>query len=625
MKNPESNNKFHLIFWLVLIAGSTFIYSEQTTEPFLASRSIFLAVGIFFYILGFYFLKKTPFFQLKSNTTKAFFGGLIAFGSLAAITSFFGAHSVEAYFPLSKFFLFSTTTVLIFQFLKNENSLLPFFKFFTILTLIHALLGIYQFSFVDIGLPSDSQMSWLMGHRNLWGSFLAGGVFFSLYFALYGKGVWKILGLISMSAGIGGVLISQSRSAWLALLGGAVIWGVFSYLKKDEVSKGIDFRLSGAVLGSIVTAVGLSAVLLLSTPASRESLAHRWNTLIAFQTDGNEAEAATGSIVFRIRTWKQSIDMFREHPLFGVGSGSWKIHIPRYGNGSYEESTGAIIRHSAHNEYVQIACETGFIGFVIFLILILAVSRSIFKISTKESLLFLAPVCALSALAVDMFFSFPLDRIEHLLLMAFCLAVIFHLSEKEKEGGFLNQKNLLLGTLLVGSVAAGFVSVQRFSFEKYMKIATQTFYAGDYSTSIKNAELAVNPFCGIERAGDPPELFSGMAKHISGQPVEAMKDFEIGLKKHPNSARIYNALGSLFSTEKRYEEAVETLEKALIFAPNHKVVKKNLMVNYFRTERYQKCIDIAQTMHIQDDKRLYSMYMKAFELRALKAKLKKNE
>jgi O-antigen ligase len=75
--------------------------------------------------------------------------------------------------------------------------------------------------------------------------------------------------------------------------------------------------------------------------------------------------------------------MVADHPLFGVGFGAYPVAYSRYDTGS-----GRTVMNAAHNDYLQIVCETGLIGaglMVWFLIALAKLCRS--ALSRREPLL----------------------------------------------------------------------------------------------------------------------------------------------------------------------------------------------------------------------------------------------
>lgn len=130
---------------------------------------------------------------------------------------------------------------------------------------------------------------------------------------LLGRMFWGVcVGLL-----LYGVYLTNSRGAFLGVLmvGGVYIW-----------------RHRGPVVAGSLAVVGLAAMKLLSS---------------RMQDLDPEESSAFG----RVDAWYAGLEMFRSHPLFGVGAGNFT---------DYNDLT-------AHNSFVLVLAETGFIGFVCWL------------------------------------------------------------------------------------------------------------------------------------------------------------------------------------------------------------------------------------------------------------------
>jgi O-antigen ligase len=114
-----------------------------------------------------------------------------------------------------------------------------------------------------------------------------------------------------------GTYLTNSRGALLAIL---VVAGCYIWYRKGIVAAG--------TLGI----VGLAAMKVLSSRM-------------------DELDAGEESAAGRVDAWYSGLEMFRENPLFGVGPGNFT---------EYNELT-------AHNSFVLVLAETGFIGFVLWL------------------------------------------------------------------------------------------------------------------------------------------------------------------------------------------------------------------------------------------------------------------
>ncbi len=69
-----------------------------------------------------------------------------------------------------------------------------------------------------------------------------------------------------------------------------------------------------------------------------------------------EETASKGDITLgRVKMWEIAIKAFIEYPVFGIG---W---------GNYSKINTVILNNDAHNSYVQLLCETGLIGILVFI------------------------------------------------------------------------------------------------------------------------------------------------------------------------------------------------------------------------------------------------------------------
>ena len=114
-----------------------------------------------------------------------------------------------------------------------------------------------------------------------------------------------------------GIYLTNSRGTLLALL--AVI-GLYAWRKR------------GLFVAGILGAIALGGMLMLSS---------------RMQDMDVSEESAFG----RVDSWYEGIQMFISHPLFGVGAGNYADNAPL----------------TAHNSFMLVLAETGFIGFTVWL------------------------------------------------------------------------------------------------------------------------------------------------------------------------------------------------------------------------------------------------------------------
>jgi O-antigen ligase len=170
-------------------------------------------------------------------------------------------------------------------------------------------------------------------------------------------GILCIVASLFVAVAIGGSLVSRARlAAWFA--GASSLTALFFTFTR---SSWVGMIAAAAVILSILRrrwlvpfSVALVAFALLLPPPYRDRIESIWNP--AYRTNVQRIELLRGG-------W----DIFKEHPLFGVGMHDlaelYRAHMP----------PGAVHVHGhLHNNFLQIAVQTGVIGLAAFAYLLVS-------------------------------------------------------------------------------------------------------------------------------------------------------------------------------------------------------------------------------------------------------------
>jgi O-antigen ligase len=177
------------------------------------------------------------------------------------------------------------------------------------------------------------------------GQFLAMTGFLFLYAGRYELTTNKrMLYLALFLACCGGVLLSGSRSALGGLLAGLVVL----------------FLGSGWRLQAYVLAVALVA-----------------GSLFALASPSIPFLSRTASIdedyKFRQSVWLEALDITLDNPLLGIGIGNFQAYTAIHKQELYLEIDDEIVYFDQpENGYLKVLAETGFVGFILFLALVLS-------------------------------------------------------------------------------------------------------------------------------------------------------------------------------------------------------------------------------------------------------------
>lgn len=165
-----------------------------------------------------------------------------------------------------------------------------------------------------------------------------------------------------------------------------------------------------------------------------------WNRITTLQSV--ETIEADHNAFSRVLQDRQSVELMKRYPITGVGLGNFvqaKIYILKLIPATEGELKG-FIKYSAHNSYLGMGAETGVIGLLIFLLIIITSiwycysSERYFK--TRDDLLLFYKISQSIRIGLIGFafcIIFLSDQFNHILYQFFAIATVLkNLAEKEK-------------------------------------------------------------------------------------------------------------------------------------------------------------------------------------------------
>ncbi len=156
------------------------------------------------------------------------------------------------------------------------------------------------------------------------------------------------------------LLATRNRSAWAGtLVALTVLLVLFMRYGRSRRSYQIRWQ-DGLLIGTTAT---LALGIFLGFSSYGDTVSRRLSSFSVLKADS--------SWEWRLETWKAALRMAREYPVTGRGVGTFALHQPLYVTGVSEQrivaDRGPTLWESAHNAYVQLAGETGFVGLGLYL------------------------------------------------------------------------------------------------------------------------------------------------------------------------------------------------------------------------------------------------------------------
>lgn len=147
-------------------------------------------------------------------------------------------------------------------------------------------------------------------------------------------------GLLLLSGTLAGIVLTQQRGAWVALLAQLVFWAAIGLRGRWRPAAARRLVLGGAL------AVGLSALVVIGAGAALEQLWAR-------------AGDVESGLTPRLAVWEVAVELVSERPLLGWGLGAW---VPAHDLARPHDGSPSRFRGTSHNLYLHLAAERGVLG-----------------------------------------------------------------------------------------------------------------------------------------------------------------------------------------------------------------------------------------------------------------------
>jgi O-antigen ligase len=312
------------------------------------------------------------------------------------------------------------------------------------------------------------------------------------------------------------ILLTASRAAFISLSLEVIVF--VGLLFKFHSTFKDTFRLIATIFIPIVCAY-FSANLLMTKAndySSRfQSVNNRTSEIIKLDNSANE----------RLMLWRNALEISKTNPVFGIGVGNWQIEsIP------YEKYEADDLRYSihTHNDFLEIAAETGILnGFIFLLIFIIAALINIRRVFKKQDpqikIIAVITLLMIITYGIDSVFNFPLHRPSMQYNLALLLAfTLVNVPKTQEVSTFFFSKKAILIFLFVNAGTLFFAQ------QLYQALVFENEITTDYQLPEESQQLTA------------AYIETNMPTFI-----------EVNL----NSVPFYELLGKYYIKEKQYEKA----------------------------------------------------------------------
>ncbi|WP_242325351.1 O-antigen ligase family protein [Faecalibaculum rodentium] len=241
---------------------------------------------------------------------------------------------------------------------KKENSFDVFWHFGVISWVVNIITSICLFAVFGVS-------------KRAYGMIGSTYICFFLPFIMYGffmptnsrqKKKYLVLSILSILSSI----ISQQRTLMILCLLNAVIYILID--KRNIIKNSVKFILLGFGVALVIFYI--------APPSLMEMLIRKWNEL--FLASNN---TATGSMANRYVLWRAAINMIKQKPLFGIGSGVFSrlqiFELKQFTIGAAIEDAAGL---STHNFLLEYLVELGAIGTLITYSIVVVILKKVLSL-----------------------------------------------------------------------------------------------------------------------------------------------------------------------------------------------------------------------------------------------------
>jgi len=448
--------------------------------------------------------------------------GMIYSGFLVfSLLSFFNAINLtESLLQFTKIFtVFSAVYVLFLIIMQNMHFLRWIIIIYAGLLIIDALTNFYYINeFIQGRIDSIKDIKSVYSNKNMFASAIFVKLPAAIWLLVYSKKWLRYMGWFGVSAGITATFFTATRTFYLGLIVFTVFFLVYLAVKYLREKQKATLYLAGSYLLALAVAyLAFTGTEKFLYPKNDSKDPARYTKGVGAQIAS--IRAVDSSAKQRLDEWKFAWKLLKEKPLLGVGSGNFKVAVLKYENRVKPDFT---YMHKAHNDFIEMFAETGFIGGLLYLGIFLFIGWTFLRMlytrfSDEDDLFkyfFLATI-GLTFYSIDALFNFPADRPEILsyfsVYLATGMAVMHHLNKKTEPGKIPVTTNkahrwkfwLPAGTAVILLAASSWIFYLNFESSKTQRTVYEEIQSGTLRTrsdriiagfpSIPNLSILVEP------------------------------------------------------------------------------------------------------------------------------------
>jgi O-antigen ligase len=462
--------------------------------------------------------------------------GVLLFAVITLISFLLSDFKIMGSIRMELIFCFIVFSFLVSQIIIEKKLLQSLLTTVSFTGFIISCYGIVQSFGIDFVQYEDlSRVFATLGHPNFLGSYLLAiipvtlGLLFTskTYSARYGY-------LVSITAQFICLFLTLSRASSAIAIFILILFSIH-YLKKNQPAISIQSAKKILIALFLIGSLGLTIFFVRATDVEVSRLTNVFTP------------SKMNTLWMRLLAWKGAAGIIKKSPVLGNGPGTFSIYVPI--NHPPEFKSVLTERdeylHHAHNEYLELWCESGILGPIIFAYIVVAAIFYGFRLirgnKDKNTYLFLGVTYGLVGLCIDMLFSVSMRFVTVPFIFWFYTGIInaaINRKIEAKTKSSIKLKKVFL-IFLSGFVFVYLLFISENAFKRYVAKAyfnkgTINYEAGNINDAYKFMQSAL----GIDK--NIPEIYykKGSVEVRLKKWTEALTTFKALDKIHPNFIHI---------------------------------------------------------------------------------------
>ena len=549
--------KFENLILFLILAGVPLITSNKPDDPNILKLLLFeigTVIWTFIYLVK-CLIKKEAWFPINHLITAA-----LLFFLVTKISQQFSSCFELGSIRLQRISIFIIFFYLTSQLINNQNKAKKTLEFVVYSAFFLSCLGVLQsYGIVLSSFGQDiSRISATLGHPNFLAGYLVGVLPVTVGFFISNKKrnsryFYASCILVQTSC----LFLTLSRSAWASM---TVVFAFFglSCLRYRQIDLFAFLKTKKAIAMMLV---------LLSIPFFIPSVFESIPKSETKRLTQLVTPSPQNTVWIRWLEWKGAFEIIKAAPLIGNGPGTFSRFFPEKQPREFSSvcvERNEFLRH-AHNEYLEIWSETGILGLMVFMYLLISAITSGMRLVRENKdvnafFIYLGLVAGVIGICFHMLFSVSFRFVAVPLLFWFYLGVVNGMISI-RNGQTMNRQLFGINRVFFVLPTIGLLLFLVFSLNK------------------THSSLIAEKY-----------LQEGLQKYQSGKMVEALQKIETALGHSSTKPEIYYKKGTLESNLGRWNKALETYRAIARLHPDFCHNNFNLSVCHLKMKDFANSI-----------------------------------